>query len=489
MARLFKLHSQGLKVTSARSIISKVDLPRLAGFRSMLGIDITGTRAHIVELAREGNPLSRYSCRFRVLKSLTVTFLPQDSPEDKGEAIRESLAQNGIRTIHAVTSVQSPAIRRVSASIPRTVTNIDEWIAENLSRLLKLPIHLDQVAFQCEIGEVTETEFRATITFVRKDDLAVYRKIFESARLTLVSLSTGVSDAVNPLLVLQTETNWHSFVYINESLASAFQIHDRAKVTETALTLSELRTQIVNLSAGGSGGGVTLVGGEVESSGELHDIEPFSPMGLGPEYALGAGLAIKGWLPEINANDFRETTEKERHAEVLYRSLAHRTFIGLGAMILFLLGSQMLVSSMLRARLENAEAQLTATGSAMREIQDLEDEATTLKSRVDRSETTSRSTSTARLLHDLAGLTPPGVLVSKMSIEFTQGAEFRVQITGSALSNEDLALFLKALSASNRCLDARLVRTGSGRTQRGSLTAAVVADARLTFEIIGSFKL
>jgi len=73
-----------------QTVFKRIDLERLSGLTSVLGIDIDGDDAFVVELTRRGSVLSRYSGSFVSLRSLPVRF-PGLRLQAKGEAPEGSL--------------------------------------------------------------------------------------------------------------------------------------------------------------------------------------------------------------------------------------------------------------------------------------------------------------------------------------------------------------------------------------------------------------
>src|SRR5713101_6022027 len=100
-----------------------IDLRRLAGIRRVLGVDLTDSRARIVELERKGNPFNRFKPKFTVRKSLTIDFDTNSDVAGRAETLRSLLRQQEITTPFAVTSVQSLGIKIVISTLTSDARN------------------------------------------------------------------------------------------------------------------------------------------------------------------------------------------------------------------------------------------------------------------------------------------------------------------------------------------------------------------------------
>ena len=63
-----------------QTVFKRIDLERLSGLTSVLGIDIDGDDAFVVELTRRGSVLSRYSGSFVSLRSFTCALPRTETP-------------------------------------------------------------------------------------------------------------------------------------------------------------------------------------------------------------------------------------------------------------------------------------------------------------------------------------------------------------------------------------------------------------------------
>ena len=200
MAYGWKEERWHLNISSVKDLLGRIDYPRLAGLRSLLGIDFEGEKAHVVELRREGLPFDKFSGKIVPLQSFTI-LIPEGSVAEKAKSIKTSLDDHGVKTRFAVMSVRRTHLRIVSVKVPADVEDMEGWVHENGARLLKLPVAPSDLAFALETTEATGGVKRATIAFLRKEERDAYVALAGEAGLELLSLTSGLTDLARVCLL------------------------------------------------------------------------------------------------------------------------------------------------------------------------------------------------------------------------------------------------------------------------------------------------
>src|SRR5437867_4036186 len=131
-------------------VLRNIDIRKFAGIRTLIGIDLTDSRARIVQLERKGNLFNKFKPTFNVLKFLSCEFEEGSSLEERADNLRALLANNKLETKLAVSTIESPAIRVKTVAVPID-SNIDEWIEEHLQKILNVPLSIDQLIYRYEI--------------------------------------------------------------------------------------------------------------------------------------------------------------------------------------------------------------------------------------------------------------------------------------------------------------------------------------------------
>jgi hypothetical protein len=172
-------------------------LPRIAGVNRVLGIDMTDERIRVVELQRRGSLFGFGRVRVRVMRSFTHVLTDSERESDRAVLLKRALEEHDVRSRFAVSSLQSPGVRTLTAVVPNDVSEIDEWIVERREQLLKMPLSDIRTEHVYRVLDVAPEGTRVEIAFVRPDDDTAHRQIVERAGLTLLSLNAGRGDEAN----------------------------------------------------------------------------------------------------------------------------------------------------------------------------------------------------------------------------------------------------------------------------------------------------
>jgi len=480
------------------NLLRRIDTVRLAGIRRLVGVDLTEGGARIVELERRGSVFNRFKSAFEAVASLSVEFTSERTILEKAANVRGRLRAEGITSRYAISSVRSLGVKVISATVPSSADDMDEWIREHYEKLLKLPLSLRDVSFRHDILETNESGTVVEVTFVRNSDLEEYRTFFRSAGLELIALGAGTRDVFNTLYVAEPTILEEdaTVVYVAENTMSVTPMKKgrRAASKQFAIGREDNLDNILSdsLRPGRGSDDKLIVAGEAHSRLSSHAGRAMKPFRLSAEFALAAGLAIKGFLPEISPVEFLEEQEKSRFAAAVYRSLTQRTVLALGSVIILLLITQMVASIYIRSAIDQLDEQLVSSGTAYSQIALLEQQVKSLEGKLQGGEGLPGGTNFARVLHDLAAATTESLWLYKFSVNAMERRQARLSLGGYAKANEDVAGFLKKLQFSGLCSEVKLVRLGSPGQLPSASEPVLPLQARraslVTFEINATVK-
>lgn len=448
-----------------------IDLHRLAGFNRVLGVDLTDRMIRIVELEKRGRILNRFAASFSVVGSSSYELNAAERREEVVKRVRNFIREN-TTTSRAVTSVRGVGIKTVSVLFPQSVENIEEWIGDHYEDLVKLPLPLQQVVFGYEILQSTGDSPRVEVTFVRKADAEKHLAFCRDIGLEIMGLSAGVKDSLNALLTERREKNV-SLVHADRGVLFALSCKNG----------SRLPIRIIH--------GTTLAGvaeahssrfmcGEVEEIAEADGWQVFRPFGLSPEYALAAGLAVRGFIPEMNSVDFRDAQSRTGPEKALWKSLTRRAIVAVGTLLVLLLAIPLGLSAYFQYRLESMEEELAEAGPVYHDLSALEDQVKQLEARMNDGDPMFRRTQFARVLHDVAASTSDSLWLYRISADGTNGDRTALTLGGFARSSSPVTAFMKDLRSSGPCSSVSLLRSG---VPLQSETFVPVAASMHTFEI------
>jgi hypothetical protein len=277
-------------------------------------------------------------------------------------------------------------------------------------------------------------------------------------------------DALNALLLTTPLAGRGecSFVYSEEGTEWVFRVRDGKRTAMHIPAPGE--------PAGASmPTGVVFRGGDTTNSGSGQNV--IRPFGLSSEYSLAAGLALKGFIPELNPMDLLDEAEQERFDGMVHRALARRVTIALGVTLVLLLtlpGAVSFISGSQAVTLEND----VIPGSSYAEIESLQQQVDFLENDLYDNTQTSARTGFSRILHDVAAAVPESVWLTKLKIEGRSQESALVTLTGISRSGDQVSLFIRALEGP--CSGVRLIRFGS---QEGRYPADSKPSGSPFFEI------
>ncbi|MCL4540603.1 MAG: PilN domain-containing protein [Bacteroidetes bacterium] len=428
----------------------QINLQKLAGVKSIVGLDITDRHVHVAELKIHRGIVNKFSSRFAVTNYFTCDVADGVSVASSSAAIREELNRHGITSRYAVSALQTGQMRSVRAEVPGDVLNIDEWLQDNFEKLVRIPVPLHELAYRYETQQTGPSSNTVEFVFARKSEVGSMLRFVSALKLDLLALSAGIIDCVNPL-IYSAQFKYEeqlSYVFNREDSVTLFEIEEGSVThSDTVSSITDLpnRERRKMLFAGTTG----------ESGGEF-----FRPFGVPTEYTLAAGLAIRGFLPELHPIDFMPSTETKIVMERLSRGLFHRVALACGGILLALLLLQSIFSIYVDGFRNEMDARLLASGAGYSELTLLEKQNSSLKNELALIESDTSSTNVAMLLHDVARITPEGVWLYKITMTKAEKRGAVLFISGYSGDSKRIAEFIRLCEREPRLHNVGIVRSG-----------------------------
>ncbi len=444
-------------MSSVKDLLGRIDYPRLAGLRSLLGIDFEGEKAHVVELSREGLPFDKFSGKIVPLQSFTI-LIPEGSIAEKAKIIETSLEDHGVKTRFAVMSVRRTHLRIVSVKVPADVEDIEDWVHENSARLLKLPVAPSDLAFALETIEATGGGRRATIAFLRKEERDAYVALAGEAGLELLSLTSGLTDLARVCLLSPHAdlTSVFRIVHVEQGAVTTLSCKEGECTGIAVEQITHPMSVVDALAKGGAVNEETKVFVSGQLSGPERAGVLLKPFGVASEFALASGLALRGLMMQEQGADFLTREEVERRETRLAQGLFRAALLVSGILLLALLLVPFVASTYLEVKNDDIDATLITSGRSNAEIAELEREAAFLKKSSVTGSSSSVRSHTAFYLHEIARLTPHDAELRSLVIESVDARTGRVLLKGHALSQNSVSDYLKSLKGGAFCREVSL---------------------------------
>ena len=473
-----------------RGILKRIDLPRLSGINRLLGIHCTDDSVRVVELEKRGSFLNRFKAAFQPVCSFELALHENASTAERARDLVQALHRHGVRTRHAVVGIQSKGVKNVVASVQSSVKNLDEWIGEHHEKLLKLPLPLSEVSYAYEVLTSSDAGPTVEITFVRKTDIEDQVRFVELAGLQPLAVGAGTRDALTALVGvgdLPSEDDLTLIAVEAQSLELTTLQKGRRKSVERHMVTSAADSRALK-DTWNATTNRTLVTGSIASEYSAHRAEVLRPWGLGPEFAVAAGLAVKGFIPELSPVNLLADDKRELAEASMYRSLTRRGVLALGLILFLLLLLPTLASLYLESRLESASAGVISNDSTVIKVRALEHEVDLLAAKVQAFSVRVRRTEYSRILHDVAAASHEGLWFDHLLIRAGKQGGTELVVSGQATSNDDVTRFLKSLEASPEFKDVTLLRLGSHNLSERLQTVTASLSAPATFEVKAAVK-
>jgi len=180
-------------------MFERIDILRLSGVDSLLGLEFSDSGVKVVELAKRGNLLNKFKAAFSVRSSFEVNFNPADSLQSRAEALAGVLEQHNVKCRKGFATIPPEHVRVAEATLPPSADRPDEWITDHLDEILKLPIQPHEITFAYE-RLADDTEARLRIAFVRKEYLDGLLDVCKHAKVELTGMGLAGEGGVTGAL-------------------------------------------------------------------------------------------------------------------------------------------------------------------------------------------------------------------------------------------------------------------------------------------------
>jgi len=458
------------------SRMSHINLRQLAGANRVLGVDLAENCVQVVEVEERLLPLRKSQSRFNVRSYFTLEFDPAEEWLKRADLLKQKLTELGIHARYAATSIRSLGVKVVEAIIPSGVENVDEWITENQEKLLRIPLNSGSIAHCVETLERTDAGTRAEITFVRKEEIERFQLFFRTAGLELITLGAGIRDASN---VITVEKNFggkeEKFLFIADDSVNITEFVQgrRNRSYQRVTPFSQSQSEEISV----------FVSGEKAIKENLAGAQLIQPLGLFPYYCLAVGLALKALNPDISPTNLLPQEEIHRFTLNLHKSFFQRAVLFAGVVLIALLFIPFALENYLNWRSNKLDEQLLANGSSYAELKLLETQTRDLEKQLGESNTSVRSSHTAKLLYNIASASPEGLWLYKIKLDTETKGTSKLSLFGYTLKSEKVTDYLRNLNSLG--YEANLIR--SGNPQQNETLIPLRKDA-VTFEIVTQMK-
>lgn len=465
--------------------LEKLDVRRIVGIKSILGIDLTEERVRVVLVRKKGNIFNRYTGRYEALTSFSIDFQPNEPLEHKANRLRELLVQKGIRSKYAVSSLQSTAVKSVTATIPVGTKDLHNWINDNLERMLGLPIAPHEVSYGYEILASSDAGISVQITFARNSEQDRLKNFCQIAGLELVDIGGKDRDAMNALVVSKGDSVKGDLVFVHCSRDWALLnlVHGGKIKISKSVSLGEEEGTPIERSFNGRLKELPpfVFSGDVPERWKKNTMTILNPLGLATEYTLAVGLAVKGFVSDISPLSFSSPQDKVQFEAFVYKSLFQRVTIALGALLILLLMVSSLLNLHYQSQIDQAEQELLSSNASLTEVALLEKRVKELSGQIKGGDGVSMKTNVAGTLRAIAKATPHELWFYKLTASSDGKASYQLNIKGYTTAADKVIDFLKALDQITK--DARLIRSGSPLQSENVLPVGNKGQQFTTFEI------
>ncbi len=426
-----------------------INLLKLAGVTSVVGLDISDGILRAAQMDIRGGTFDRINSSFEASGYFTCT-VDESRSASAVKTVRDEMERHGITARYAVAALQENNVKTVRTEITGDASNIDEWLQDNFEKIVKLPVPLSDLTYRYEILRKASPTFLVEFVFARASEVESIQNFVYSLNLELLAVSAGLRDCLNSVFYSDRTMYGQTFSLIvdREDRAMLFDV-DEGNLTASYSSssrsgLPERQGRMILLAAGPA------------RDGE----EALKPFGIAGEYAIAAGLAIRGLLPGLNPMDFLQLKDSVTVMEHVSKGLFHRVLLTCGGILVGLLLLQSAFSLIIDRLKKDVDVKLMASGTGRSELAILEKQNTELRKQLALIGADSSRTEVARLLHDVAAVVPDGVYLYKLVITKSSSGTFDVVVSGYGGESGNIADFVRLLEETPGLRDVRIVRSG-----------------------------
>lgn len=491
-------HSKTMKFST-----EKLNMLKLSGITSVLGIDLYKDRVRVVEVRSRGGILNRFKAAYVTGKHFEIDLPENASSAERGRLLAEELKKKGIKTRFCVSSVRSLNSREVTADIPiddregSSRDDIESWIRENYQKLIRVPVPLKELAFDFQILSESIDSVRCEIAFVRASDRDNLIELAESAGLHLILLTMGTRSSEFAFLTSgETDSSRsHAFIFADEDGYSCtlypWQTADGGSERTKRRTYRgcEANEVLMSLTKDLGQADDVSVSGPAASGFDRTSVRVFDPFGLSPEYVLPAGLAVQGFVAAssfsgyVQGIDLRPENVRTKALEERDKSLFRIGTLAMGFILLVLLGVRFGLQSYVRDASARLNARLESIGPIYTQVKMLKKQVDALQAEVNGRNASGQSSAIAKTLHEIAASVPENVWLYKIVCSNDPTTPESVDLMGYSRTNSDAANYLADLQTNPKFTDVRVVRVGAPTQLETASFVTSTLKSFVTFEV------
>lgn len=472
--------------------IRNIDLRRFAGLSEVLGIEVRSDRMRVCALRARGGWLNKFKTTFEVLEHFEIQLDGTEIATSKGELLRKEIEKRNLRAKHAVVGLSPSSARTITATPPGSASNISEWISENIQRLLRIPISSKDVVVGHEYLHSSGQGKSIEITIAKRKDIEDLQELASTAKLELLGISLSKREAVTALLVSDSPAlaGEAEYVYFDQNVAHVTSLISGRRSKAEQVPVGEVNgiVHFGNPDKMGSArnGGTLTVAGEVPADIVSNRATMLSPFGIPTPFTAAAGLAVKGFLPELSPVNLLDCAVSVKSETQFAKNLFHRVTIATGVAIMSLLFLQMIASLVVSKWSERIDEELLSLGPSYYELKQLEQEVLDLRAATQGPTAVVARSSYSEILHDVAASAPDGLWLKKLILGGNETGPGKLSLEGYARGSDLIAAFLKNLQKNNVCTEVRLTRSGSDDARKPAVPMRLKGKGYTTFVIEGT---
>jgi Tfp pilus assembly PilM family ATPase/Tfp pilus assembly protein PilN len=493
---------------------------------SYLGLDIDSRVVKIVELekCRKGMILKKWG---------SEPVPPQENGEALAESIKKLKHRMGLNGSRVITRMDGFGVRHTMVKTPvLSFTDTEQWLQENIHHYLPPGVQKNEVNLSFHIGSENGDEQDVLLVIARKSEINQRIDLLQNLGLEVESLGAGYSDVVNALfcygeefchknvavitinpeqttiiicengfvscyqeLFLELPLDNNSAIQSPVDLPSADTEHletDRQTDLNTIMQhwyievkqvlidywVKSLNKQpISKIYLCGKSKWFLVVSKYLETIAETEIAQPLKGIlsngkKMAAEYALPAGLALKGHYPLLNSINLLPAENKEKNTFDKEKNRALRMILAAGIIFLLLVIFGNVSGLYVNNKLETSQENFQQLQSRIIALEKLESENVSLSQQIGLAKDILVNRSNySLLLWELSRILPKKVWLREITIskqspnekkakpEYSHTNSSHFSLSGFTFTEQNIASVLKSMENSKMFTDLKLIQT------------------------------
>jgi Tfp pilus assembly PilM family ATPase/Tfp pilus assembly protein PilN len=493
---------------------------------SYLGLDISSRFVKVVELEKNRKGM--------VLKKWGSEPVPQQENRDAlAETIQRLKQRMGLNGSRVITRMDGFGVRHTMVKTPvLSFIDTEQWLQENIHHYLPPGVQQNEVTFSFYICAENGEQQNVLLVIAKNSEIIQRIDLLQNLGLKVESLGAGYSDVVNALLYYEDEFYQENVAIITinpeqttiiiceNGLVSCYQellfelifenisaIHSSEGLlagntehleTDRQTDLNTITQQwylevkqvlidywvkslnkqpISKIYFCGKSKWFLVVSKYLETIAETEIAQPLKGIlsngkKLAAEYALPAGLALKGHYPLLNSINLLPAENKEKIALDKEKNRALRIILAAGIIFLLLVIFGNVSGLYVNNKLETSQENFQQLQSRIIALEKLESENLSLSQQIGLAkEILVNRSNYSLLLWEISRILPKKVWLreisvskqspdeKKMKAKFANTNSTNFSLSGFTFTEQNIALVLKALENSKMFIDLKLIRT------------------------------